>query len=59
MLIISYLAYKNFKEKGCEFISKIQWPNLQRLTLSKNISDKVANDINDKGCEHLASTNWP
>jgi hypothetical protein len=32
-----YLAWKGLREKGCEFISKIKWPNLQRFILSRKL----------------------
>ena len=44
----------NIEDKGCKYLVRGAWPNLEDLYLGKDKISIGENNIGDHGCRHLA-----
>jgi hypothetical protein len=52
------LDFNNIGYRGCSYLAKMTWDNLQTLNIGTIYLESAVNNIADKGCRYLATTNW-
>ena len=46
-------------EKGCQYLSKAEWKQLEKIGLGTCFLNSGKNAINDKGCRLICEGHWP
>lgn len=53
-----YLGSNQISDEGCNYISKVEWKNLNQLYLCRSKDNLDNNKFGDKGCKYLSEANW-
>ena len=61
MALYSYLKIDSNKitEKGCQYVSKAEWRQLEKMGLGTYFLTSGKNEISDKGCRFICEGDWP
>lgn len=51
--------FNNIRSKGVKLLIKANLPNLEKLTLCKNIINKATCELGNEGAKHLSKNTWP